>query len=438
MILENHILEKYNIKLYNNDYSIYDVISSFLLNNQNEQPFYIIDIGEIIKAYEKWIICFPNIKPYYAVKCNPNPVILDVLYRLGTNFDCASENEMKLILDLTEDPNKIIFANPCKMTSQIKYARANDVDMMTFDCEEELYKIKLYHPYANLILRLSVDDSESLCKFNTKFGCKLENIEYLIHIIKVLKFNLIGFSFHVGSGCKSKESYYKAIKTCREAYDIALKNDIQVNIIDIGGGFPGINSNNQINIEEIAEKINEAQKYFFEKEIKENIIQFIAEPGRYFVEKSHTLVLNVIGKKREINDKNTDKNIENTDKNINTNDKNIENTDKNINTNDKDESENTIIYYLNDGIYGSFNCMVFDYKKPIILPFNERNEKKMFKSKIFGPTCDSIDLISKEVYLPELTIGEWVYVENFGAYTTAASSSFNGFITTDYKYILRN
>jgi len=409
MILENQILEKYNIKLFNNDYSTYDVISAFLLNNQNEQPFYIIDIGEIIKAYEKWTTCFPNIKPYYAVKCNPNPVILDVLYRLGTNFDCASENEMKMILDLTDDPNKIIFANPCKMTSQIKYARANDVDMMTFDCEEELYKIKLYHPYANLILRLSVDDSQSLCKFNCKFGCKLENVEYLIHIIKLLKLKLCGFSFHVGSGCKSIESYYKAIETCRQAYDISLKNDIHINIIDIGGGFPGIHSNNNINIEEISEKINEAQKNFFGKEIQEGTIQFIAEPGRYFVEKSHTLVLNVIGKKREIN----------------------ENSETN-------ESENSIIYYLNDGIYGSFNCIIFDHKKPIILPFNERNEKNMFKSKIFGPTCDSIDLICNEVMLPELTIGEWVYVENFGAYTTAASSSFNGFITTDYKYILRN
>jgi ornithine decarboxylase len=49
-----------------------------------------------------------------------------------------------------------------------------------------------------------------------------------------------------------------------------------------------------------------------------------------------------------------------------------------------------------------------------------------------------MDLIAKEIMLPELVVGEWVYVENFGAYTTAASSSFNGFITTDYKYILRN
>ena len=408
MILENQLLEKYNIKLYSNDYTTYDIINDFLLNNQNEQPFYIIDIGEIIKAYEKWILCFPNIKPYYAVKCNPNPVLLHVLSWLGTYFDCASENEMKTILDLTNDPNKIIFANPCKMTSQIKYARANDVDMMTFDCEEELYKIKLYHPYANLILRLSVDDSKSLCKFNCKFGCKLENVEYLINLIKLLKLKLIGFSFHVGSGCKSVDSYYTAIKTCRDAYDIALKYDMNITIIDIGGGFPGIHNEDGINIEEISEKINEAQQTFFQKELEAETIQFIAEPGRYFVEKSHTLVLNVIGKKRET-----------------------------ITNEDAIDSEN-IIYYLNDGIYGSFNCIIFDHKIPVILPFNERNEKKMFKSKIFGPTCDSIDLISNETMLPELTIGEWVYVENFGAYTTAPSSSFNGFITTDYKYILRN
>jgi len=419
MSLENHIIEKYKIKLYSDEYSTYDIIDDFLKNNQNEQPFYIIDVGELIKAYEKWNICFPNIKPYYAVKCNPNPVVLDVLWCLGTYFDCASENEIKAIVELTNDPNTIIFANPCKMSSQIKYARANDVDTMTFDCEEELYKIKLYHPYANLILRLSVDESHSICKFNTKFGCRLENVDYLINLVKLLKLNLIGFSFHVGSGCKSVDSYYNAIELCRGAYDIAVKHAIKITIIDIGGGFPGVynanenaneNANdNSISIEQIAEKIAEAQKTFFEKEMEDGVLQFIAEPGRYFVEKSHTLVLNVIGKKRE--------------------------TYINAETN---KTEDIIIYYLNDGVYGSFNCIYFDHKTPIVLPFNERNEKKLYKSKIFGPTCDSMDLISNEIMLPELAIGEWVYVENFGAYTTAASSSFNGFITTDYKYILRN
>jgi ornithine decarboxylase len=79
MSFDNQLLEKYNVKLYSAEYTTYDIINDFLKNNQNEQPFYIIDIGEIIKLYEKWISIFPNIKPYYAVKCNPNPVLLDVL-----------------------------------------------------------------------------------------------------------------------------------------------------------------------------------------------------------------------------------------------------------------------------------------------------------------------------------------------------------------------
>jgi ornithine decarboxylase len=409
MSLDNHLLEKYKVKLYSDEYSTFDIINDFLKNNQNEQPFYIIDIGEIVKSYQQWITLLPNIRPYYAVKCNPNPALLHVLSCLGTSFDCASENEIKSIMELTGDPKKIIFANPCKMTSQIKYARANDVDLMTFDCEEELYKIKLYHPYASLILRLSVDDTHSVCKFNSKFGCKLDNVANMITLIKQLRLKLVGFSFHVGSGCRNVDSYYTAIETCRAAYEIAQENAIHINIIDIGGGFPGINSPDQITFEQIALRIKDAQTNYFEKELQDNTVQFIAEPGRYFVEKSHTLVLNVIGKKREMY--------------------------LNAKTN---ESEELIVYYLNDGVYGSFNCIYFDHKTPIILPFNESNEKVLYKSRVFGPTCDSIDLISNEIMLPELAIGEWVYVEHFGAYTTAASSSFNGFMTTDYKYILKD
>jgi ornithine decarboxylase len=89
---------------------------------------------------------------------------------------------------------------------------------------------------------------------------------------------------------------------------------------------------------------------------------------------------------------------------------------------------------LNDGIYGSFNCIYFDHSVPNILPFNERDGWK-YKSTIFGPTCDSIDLICENAMLPELAIGEWVYVEDFGAYTAASSSAFNGFKTNLFKYI---
>jgi diaminopimelate decarboxylase len=397
--LDNSLLQKYDVKLYGSDKDTYNIINDFLEDNQSERAFYIINLGSLFDSYTNWIKLLPNVHPYYAVKCNPNPVILDALASLGCNFDCASENEMKMVIEITKDPSRIIFANPCKMSSQIRYARANDVDLMTFDCEEELYKIKLYHPYAKLVLRLAVDDSKSRCKFNKKFGCKLSQVEELLNIVKTLKLDVIGFSFHVGSGCSSADTFYDAIYECRKACDIAERVGIGISVIDIGGGFPGVDKN--IKFEDIAKRINDGVAEFF---IEKAAIQFIAEPGRYFAESSHTLVLNVIGKKNII---------------------------------DEETGEKIIVYYLNDGIYGSFGCIYFDHNNPVVLPFNERNNE-LHKSRLFGPTCDSIDLISNDIMLPELAVGEWVYVENFGAYTVASSSNFNGFKTNVFKYIFRS
>ena len=397
--LDNSLLQKFNVKLYGSDFEIYDIINDYLQDNGSDHAFYIVDLGMLLNSYVNWLQLLPNIKPYYAIKCNPNPVILNALSEMGLNFDCASEAEIKSVIDITEDPNRIIFANPCKMTSQIRYARANDVDLMTFDCEEELYKIKLYHPYAKLILRLIVDDSKSICKFNSKYGTKLEEVEELLNICKTLKLDVVGFSFHVGSGCSDSGVFYEAIHDCKKAVEIANHLNIQCSIIDIGGGFPG----NIQKFEEIAKSINSAMNDFFSEELENNTIRFIAEPGRYFAEKTHTLVLNIIGKKK-IKDK---------------------------------DGETIIIYYLNDGMYGSFNCIYFDHSNPVIMPFNER-DGKLHRSRLFGPTCDSMDLITENIMLPELAIGEWVYVENFGAYTIAASSNFNGFKTSVCKYVFRS
>jgi diaminopimelate decarboxylase len=286
---------------------------------------------------------------------------------------------------------------------------------MTFDCEEELYKIKLYHPYAKLILRLAVDDSKSLCKFNKKFGCRLEQVDEILRIAKTLKLDIVGFSFHVGSGCSSAENFYKAIRDCRSATKTAQEIGFHINTIDIGGGFPGVDRT--IRFEDIATRVRDGICDFF-GDMPD--VQFIAEPGRYFAQKSHILVLNVIGKKilYEPTTSPTDKALDNAASP----------------SGPTDPSGKRIIYYLNDGVYGSFNCIYFDHNVPTILPFNERDGGQ-YMSTIFGPTCDSIDLICENAMLPDLAIGEWVYVEDFGAYTAASSSAFNGFKTNSFKYI---
>jgi ornithine decarboxylase len=398
--IEKSIFKKYKVKLYKSDCNTYDIINNFLEENQCEKAFYLIDLGEITKSFINWITLIPYVKPFYKVKCNTNRVLIEVLALMGSNFECESEEEIKLIIDVTKDPTRIIFAYQCKMTSHISYACMNDVNLMTFNCEKELYKIKLHHPYTKLILRLEVDDNKSICKFNSVIGCKLDKVDELLTITKTLKLDVIGFSFHIGSGCLSTDSFYDAIRQCREATNIAKKKDIIISIIDIGGGFPCVYKD--IKFEDIAQEVNRGINDFFGEELKDKSIQFISKPGRFFSQKTHTLVLNIIGKKI---------------------------------INDKDED--TIVYYLNDGIYNLFNCIFFTYSKPILLPFNER-DGKLYKSKIICTTCNLKDIISKEILLQELTIGEWVFFENFGAYqVSSVSSSFNDIHKPLNKYIYR-
>lgn len=380
--MEVSILQEYNVRVYKKDEDTVDIINNILEGNLSEEAFYIVDIGKVIKQVQKWNEFLPDVKPYYAVKSNPNPFIIKVLSSLDVCFDCASKNEIAMVMNITEDPNRIIFANPCKMSNQIKYARANDVDLMTFDSDHELYKIKLYHPYSDLLLRIKVDDSGSLCKFGSKFGCDLSDVKRLLEIAKTLSLNVTGVSFHVGSGCKNNKQFESAIKDSRTCFDIAKEVGFDFEILDIGGGFENET------FEECSIVIKEALNTY-------SFTNVIAEPGRFFVSSSHILVVNVIGKKDQIDE----------------------------------NGEKSFVYYLNDGMYGSFNCIHFDHARPKICPFNERNGT-LYKSKIFGPTCDSMDKIADEVMLPELTIGEWCYIENFGAYTCAAASSFNGFTNT--------
>ena len=399
-------IKEANITTFNSDDSVLDVIGSMLSKTHYDTGFFIVDLSVVINQYEKWIKHLPRVKPFYAVKCNPNPLLIKILSILGAGFDCASKNEIIEVLNVVNnDASRIIFANPAKSDSHLRYARSVDVDLMTFDNEFELKKIAHIHPGAQLVIRIKVDDSYSLCKFNSKFGVEIEEVDRLLKFAKMLELEVVGVSFHVGSGCLNVKVYNTALEMCRKVFDMGKENGFNMKILDIGGGFPGTDDT-EVKFEQFAEEINHAIDIYFPESEFGGIdgFQIIAEPGRYFSAGSHILVLNVIAKNKKLN---------------------------------KETGETSFLYTLNDGVYGSFNCIMFDHAKPQIKPFNER-EGKTFKCVIYGPTCDSMDTISSNSELPDLAIGESVYIENSGAYTTAAASNFNGFQVLPCEYIMRN
>lgn len=152
---------------------------------------------------------------------------------------------------------------------------------MTLDNMEEVDKIsKIYtNNDAQLIVRIGVDDSHSIVALGSKFGCSVEEGKEIIKHCKDLNQNVVGVSFHVGSGCDDVTAWSKALESVKELFEYG-KNicGYEMKYVDIGGGFPGLEG--RINCENIEKEIRKSLDSLFD----ENEIVVFAEPGRYFCE----------------------------------------------------------------------------------------------------------------------------------------------------------
>lgn len=413
MISENGI-----IRFDDSEYPTMKDILPKLISTNDNQSFIINDIGVIIRQYRLWKKEMPRVEIFYAVKCNSDLMTLRTLANLGVGFDVASKGEIAMIteLDIEIKRDKIIYANPCKSTEYIQYARSQRIYMMTFDNVDELLKVKLFHPNAELVLRILVDDSKSRMPFGSKFGCPMNNIKKVLGYARFLDLSVIGVSFHVGSCCLDASSFSDAIKRAKTVFDIAQEIGYNFHLLDIGGGFSNNYIPGEATFSEIAIEVNKELENSFGN--LENL-RVIAEPGRFFATSTMTLVVSVTGKKLIVKDAD-----------YNTNANSIANSIDNI-----DNIDNKVFHYtINSSIYGMFNNIIFDKAVPDFKLLNEYNDK-IYKSVIFGETCDSADTISTGIDLPELACGDCLYVENHGAYTLASASSFNGFKTPKILHI---
>jgi len=314
------------------------------------------------------------------------------------NFDCASSGEIKQILNLDINHNRIIYANPYKSDADIKYALDKNIPITVVDSIEELDKLQnITNNKMEILIRVKVNDTDSLMPFSSKFGASFEETIDILKRAKNKNINISGFSFHVGSGCYNSNQYYEAIKMIKDIINVTKDLNHNYKIIDIGGGFTGVDDEL---FKEQAFKINEALKFFQNNINHLNHIKFISEPGRYFMTKTQILFTPIIAKRK---------------------------------TNGK------IFYIIDESIYSSFSNITYDMYKPNLELVNLKPSKstidyKEYDSVIFGRTCDSADKIL-ETKLPELEIGDYFEFKNMGAYTTVSSTNFNGFESTEKIYL---
>lgn len=357
--------------------AIHEAISTM----DSDEPFYIMNTDALEEQVRRWSCALPSVKPFYAVKCNPNQELLNTMIaKYDFGFECASLGEIRMMLDAGATIQDIIYCNPCKQRSHLIQAYGLGIRIMSFDNHDELKKIAEYCPDAQLILRIWVDDSESGFKLSQKFGANEEYSGDLLEEAKKLNMNVCGISFHVGSYCSSPKAFTNALTEAKKLLDVASGLEFVMKILDIGGGFQSGTL-----FEECAYHINQSLEM-----IREDFpdLSVIAEPGRFFCEPVFTLVTQVVSRK---------------------------------------EDQGIQMYYINDGVYGSFNCSLYDCPIPVPVPLDPKNAGVTLPSCIWGPTCDSYDCVVKRCDLPLLEIGDWIYFEDMGAYSMSLTCPFNGF-----------
>jgi ornithine decarboxylase len=413
------------------------LVRELTANTDTENPFFVVNLSTVMKKLNDWKNALPRVKPLYAMKCNSDEKICRVLAQAGCGFDCASKGEIILAQELGVTSENIIYANPCKQANMLRYAREVGVRLMTADNVEELHKIRDIFPEARIVLRIAVDDSKSVCRFNSKFGAPPAEWDAFLRTAKELALDVAGVSFHVGSGCGDLQPFADAVASARDCFDLmSTRYGFSPNYLDIGGGWPG-HDKGSFTFKDVAAVVGEAIDQHFPASCG---VEIVAEPGRYFAHASHTLAVKVIAKRQLSKAQLADTaEIESFGARPT---KDTISTDDGFKKAEASENQPEVALYINDGVYGVFNCVVFDHAHVYPKALERRSGVRTVNTKLFGPTCDSIDVVMPSTRLPEMNVGEWLWFEGMGAYTRLSSlmkderkPRFNGQGAFDIHYV---
>ena len=332
----------------------------------------------------------------YAVKANPALQVLDQVYAAGIrHFDTASLPEIELVRGRYQDA-QCHFMAPVRIPGTARAAfHKHGVKDYVVDCDFELDKLLSETDGGKtlrIFVRISTPLGGALLELSSKFGTSPEDAARLLK--RVVEAGATpGITFHVGSQCLSPFSYAQAIEMARRTAGIA---GVQIAALDIGGGFPGPYQNNDVPpYHWYFDTIREALSTLDGKP------KLLCEPGRALIAEGVSLVTQVVLRK-----------------------------------DDK--------LYLNDGIYGSFDELTLpgwtaDYPLRVFRLEKGRVAQQPAGHKpfrVYGPTCDTLDVLPKPLMLPEsIKPGDYIVVEAIGAYSVALRTNFNGFYPDNWAII---
>ena len=351
----------------------------FLRTTELEPPYLLTDKAKVRNKVHSIGRNIRNCEVYYAVKANPDIDILKLIDTTGVGFEIASEGELAMLVSMGVHKDRIITSNPIKSFKFLRMAADYGVSYFAFDSRDEVKKLRDYCPGCNVYVRLAVPNEGSEWPLSKKFSVEIDVAEELLLYAKKKGLNPVGITFHVGSQCTNMYNWNSALDKAKILWDRAEKRGIRLSVLDIGGGHPIRYTKDVVNITAINKNIN---KLIYDKFPRKTRI-FI-EPGRAVVGDAGIFVTKVIGKAKR-----------------------------------GDENWLSIDVGVFNGLMESVGGIKYSY---IV---EGAKEKKLWT--LAGPSCDSFDVIEKDIMLPEPEVGNIILILSSGAYTISYASEFNGF-----------
>lgn len=354
----------------------------YLDNEKIITPFLLIDSEKVREKVALIGRHIKNAKLFYAVKANPDIKVIKFLNKLKTGFEIASEGELELLSSIGVEASRIISSNPVKSLKFLKLAASYGVDRFSFDSPDEVDKLMKYIPGCSVYIRLSVPNEGSEWPLSKKFGVELDNALKLLLYAGERGLKPAGITFHVGSQCTNMYSWNIALDKAKALWDMAEKKGLKLKLLNIGGGYPINYTKNVVGIEAIERNINTLIYERFPEDI-----DIYIEPGRAVVGDAGIFVSTVIGKAKR-------------------------------------EDEDWL--YIDVGVFNGLMESVGGIKYSYIVESNKQLRSRKLWT-MAGPSCDSFDVIDKNVLLPEPEVGNLILILSSGAYTISYASEFNGF-----------
>ncbi len=369
---------------------ILDFLAERRRNGRDNGPCLVVDLDVVRENYVGFAKALPDTRVFYAVKANPAPEVLSLLASLGSCFDTASVVEIEQVLAAGATPDRISFGNTIKKERDVARAYALGVRLFAVDCEAEVEKIARVAPGSKVFCRILCDGSGAEWPLSRKFGCAPEMAPGVLEHAHRLGLNAYGVSFHVGSQQTNPRMWDAALKSASEIFRELAERGINLQMVNLGGGFPTKYLKNVPAVKQYGNAIFRALSKHFGNRIPETII----EPGRGMVGNAGLIEAEVvlISKKSE------------------------------------EDSEIRWVYLD----IGKFNGLAETTDEMIRYPIRTPADgAPTSPCVVAGPSCDSVDVLyEKQPYqLPiSLEIGAKVLIEGTGAYTTTYSAvGFNGF-----------